>query len=384
MQAEDRLKEGIPTTAFAFRGYNVTNLGRTPELLAHPTYGPRLSAVLGEASQTCSEALNRPVDLLTRVRSAKETTDLSSYAEDVALIVAVEIAQLRLLEEFFGIAVGDAKLVVGYSLGEAAALIAAGVYEMRHLLRVPITLADDAVALARDVALGVLFTRGPALDRTAVKRLCLEISHKGKGTLGISTYLSPNALLLLGQEDTLDRFRSAMRSVLPAQTHLRKNPHRWPPLHTPITWQRAIPNRAAVLLETLPGGFRSPSLPLLSGVTGRTSYNEHNSRELLHRWVDHPQRLWSMIYRTLAAGVETVVHVGPAPNLIPATFKRLGEDVRGQLAGRSPASLGLRAVACMVRRPWLAQLLPSCAALLRAPFIRHVNLEDWLLERTPT
>jgi hypothetical protein len=40
--------------------------------------------------------------------------------------------------------------------------------------------------------------------------------------------------------------------------------------------------------------------------------------------------------------------------------------VRGQLAGRSPTSLGLRAVSCMVRRPWLAQLLPSSAALLRA------------------
>src|SRR5688572_20719180 len=101
---------------------------------------------------------------------------------------------------------------------------------MRHLLRVPLTLADNAAALARDVTLGVLFSRGPALDLTAVKRLCLEISLKGKGTVGISTYLSPNALLLLGQEDTLDQFKAAMRDVLPAQTHLRKNPRRWPPL----------------------------------------------------------------------------------------------------------------------------------------------------------
>jgi [acyl-carrier-protein] S-malonyltransferase len=384
MQAQDQLKDGIRTTAFAFRGYNVTNLGRTPELLAHPSYGPTMASVLGEASQTCSEVLGRPVDLLGRVRSATETTGLTSYAEDVALIVAVEIAQIRLLEEFFGIAVGEGRLAFGYSLGEAGALVAAGMYEMRHLLRVPLTLADDAVDLARDVALGVLFSRGPALDRTAVKRLCLEISHKGKGTVGVSTHLSPNALLLLGQEGTLDRFKSAMRDVLPAQTHLRKNPQRWPPLHTPITWQRAIPNRAAVLLETLPGGFGAPSLPLLSGVTGRSSYDDNNSRELLHRWVDHPQLLWNMIYRTLASGVETVIHVGPAPNLIPATFKRLSEDVRGQLAGRSPASLGLRAVSCMVRRPWLAQLLPSGAALLRAPFIRHVILEDWLLDRMPS
>jgi [acyl-carrier-protein] S-malonyltransferase len=384
MQEQDGLQAGIPTTAFAFRGYNVSNLGRTPELLVHPSYGPTVASVLGEASRTCSEILGRPVDLVGRVRMSKETTDLASYAEDVALIVAVEVAQLRLLQELFGIALRDARLAFGYSLGEAAALIAAGVYEMRHLLRVPLTLAEDAATLAHDVELGVLFSRGPALDRTAVKRLCLEITHKGKGTLGVSTYLSPNALLLLGQEDTLGRFKSAMRDVLPTQTHLRKNPRRWPPLHTPITWQRAIPNRAAVLLETLPGGFRAPSLPVLSGVTGRTSYDDLNSRELLHRWVDHPQRLWSMIYETLVAGVETVIHVGPAPNLIPATFKRLSEDVRGQFAGHSPTHLGLLAVSCMVRRPWLAKLLPSRAALLRAPFVRHIILEDWLLERTPS
>ena len=86
MKPQDRLKEGIRTTAFAFRGYNVTNLGRTPELLAHPSYGPTVSAVLGEASKTCTEVLGRPVDLLARIRSAQETTDLTTYAEDVALM----------------------------------------------------------------------------------------------------------------------------------------------------------------------------------------------------------------------------------------------------------------------------------------------------------
>ena len=29
----------LSQAAFAFRGYNITNLGRTPELLAHPAYG---------------------------------------------------------------------------------------------------------------------------------------------------------------------------------------------------------------------------------------------------------------------------------------------------------------------------------------------------------
>jgi [acyl-carrier-protein] S-malonyltransferase len=37
----------------------------------------------------------------------------------------------------------------------------------------------------------------------------------------------------------------------------------------------------------------------------------------------------------------------------------------------------------MNRHTWLASVLPSKAALLRAPFLTHVVLEDWLLEQRP-
>lgn len=375
------LKARLRTSAFAFRGYNVTNLGRTPELLAHPRYGPTVAAVLDEASQIAEAVLGRPVDLRARVQDQRESQDLSSYAEDLALIVAVDIAQIRLLDQLFGVPLQEAKLAFGYSLGEASALIAGGVFEMQHLLRAPLTFADDLVELGRDVRMGVLFSRGPALDELAVKRLCLTISNESPATIGISSILSPNAMLLLGQADTVSRFQAAMAEVMPPMTYLRHNQHFWAPMHTPITWQRAIPNRGALLLEKLPGGFRAPSLPILSGSDEQACYGDQNSRELLHDWIDHPQRLWSMIYRTLAGGVDTVVHVGPAPNLIPATFRRLAEDVHGQLNGYSPTSLGLRAMSHLVRRPWLAQVLPERAALLRAPMLRHIILEDWLLEQ---
>ena len=108
-------------------------------MLAHPRYGPTVAAVLDEASQVAEAVLGRPVDLRTRVENKRETQDLTTYAEDLALIIAVEMAQLRLLDQFFGIAMRDAKLAFGYSLGEASALIGGGVYEMQHLLRAPLT-----------------------------------------------------------------------------------------------------------------------------------------------------------------------------------------------------------------------------------------------------
>ncbi len=375
------LPEAIPTAAFAFRGYDVANLGRTPELLDHPAYGPTVEAALREAGDACRAATGRPADLVGRVRRREETRGLDTYAEDVALVVAASVAQVRLLEDRFAAPLRRARLAFGYSLGELSALIAAGVYGLADLLRVPLALAADAADLAADVTMGVLFSRGTALDVPAVRHLCLEINQDGTGVIGVSAVLSPNCVLLLGQGGTVDRFAAGARARLAGPVAVRKNPHRWPPLHTPITWQRALPNRAAVLLQTARGGLTAPPVPILSGVTGRADYAADNSRDLLQRWVDHPQRLWDQVAGTLAAGVRTVVHVGPAPNLIPATFRRLAEDVRGQLDGSAPGSLGRRLVSRLARRPWLAQLLPAGAALLRAPAVRHINLEDWLLEQ---
>jgi [acyl-carrier-protein] S-malonyltransferase len=251
---------------------------------------------------------------------------------------------------------------------------------MVELLRVPLSLCEDCVALAHDVSMGVLFSRGPALDQAAVKRLCLHISQEGRGVIDMSAQLAPNSVLLLGQRDTVERYQKKMRTLMP-EAHLRKKNLSLPPMHTAIVRQRAIAERASVLLETASGGFQAPSVRLFSGVTGKASYNDHNSRDLLYRWVDHPQQLWSMVHETMVSGAEAVIHVGPAPNIIPATFKRLAEDIRGQTKGYTPSRLGLRAVSQLARRPWLSQLLPSATALLRAPFVQQINLEDWLLDQ---
>ena len=252
---------------------------------------------------------------------------------------------------------------------------------MHHALKFALVVAEDCVVLAHTVTMGVLFSRGPLLDVDDVKRLCLRINAEGAGVIAISSILAPNTVLLLGQHGTVDRFGKLMHDVFPKRVYLRKNSERWPPLHTPLVWQRNIPNRAGALAHTLPGGFTKPDPPVFSLVTGSTSYNDFNSREILMQWMDHPQRLWDAIYETLASGVETVIHVGPAPNLIPATFNRLRDNVQAQLTGNSLNKLGLRAMARAAARPWLTAVLPSRTALLRAPAVEHIILEDWLLEQ---
>src|SRR3954447_11744108 len=124
------LKDRLSNAAFVFRGYNVTNLGRSRELLAHHAYGPVVEHHLHEASQIASELLGRKIDLVARVERGEET-DLETYGDAIALIISMEQAQLRLLEEFFGIDHTKARLSFGYSLGEIGALVAGGVMDLR-------------------------------------------------------------------------------------------------------------------------------------------------------------------------------------------------------------------------------------------------------------
>ena len=68
--------------------------------------------------------MNASVDLVQRVRLEKEPS--LKYHESIALIVAVELAQIDILKTFL-ISHSSANMMYGFSLGELSALTAGGV-----------------------------------------------------------------------------------------------------------------------------------------------------------------------------------------------------------------------------------------------------------------
>lgn len=374
------LGKNLGNTAFAFKGYNVRNLGKTPELLAHPRYGAILERTLIEASEICSDVMGAPVDLVARVRTRHVET-LADYHESIMLVIAAELAQIEILREHFGIELAEANLAYGFSMGELAVLAATNVLTMRDAVEIPLKMSKDAAELAQDVTLGVIFSRsGKMIDRNKVRDLCTKINAERQGVIDVSTYLSPNSMLLLGQGDTIDRFKKRLGEISDERIAIRKNSDKWPPLHTSIVWQRNITNRSQVLMQQIQSGFTAPAVPLYSMATGDFPYDGTNTREIVGRWIDQPQRLWGAVDTTLARGVKTVIHVGPAPNIIPATFKRLAANVEAMAkSGRS--RMPVQTLSRMVERKWLAAMLPKRVNLLRAPTVRHINLEDWLLQQ---
>lgn len=373
---------GLEDAALAFRGYNVTNLGRSRELLNHPAYGPIVREELARAGAICAETIGRSVDLVSDVENSRETT-IDTFPDDVSMVVAMEVAQVRLLQEFFGVDPQKCRLTTGYSIGELTSLLVGGVYEMEQVLPIPLSLSEDCAALAPNVTMGVIFTRGPALDFKQLQRICMVISAEGHGLIGPSTQLAPNAALVLGQGETIARFSKLKGDFFEGRVIVHKNPNRWPPLHTPLVWEKNIPNRAGMQVYHMEGGRQAPNPPILSCVTGGIDYDEFNSRDILVRWTDHPQLLWNVIDEMLSTGVKTIIHVGPEPNIIPSTFERLSSNVEQQMSGKYLQAISKGVVSGLNRFAWLRTILPAKSALLRAPHLRHVILEDWLLEREP-
>jgi [acyl-carrier-protein] S-malonyltransferase len=378
--SREDLKRRIGTAAIAFRGYDQSNLGRAAEFLEHDAYGPIVRAMLDSASTLSSEVLGRRVDLAARALAGEPST-LDTFVHDIATVVALELAQLKLLEQFFDVPAREARLSFGHSIGELSALVLGGMYQMEQLLPVPLSLAPDCAALTPNTTMGILSVQGHALQVEHVQHLCETISRKGHGLVGPSTYLSPYQVLVLGQGDTLDLLEAEMSHFLPPNVTLRRKPNKWPPLHTPLVWQRNIPNRTAMLMHQIQGGERKPSPSVISCATGVANYDEWNSRSILADWTDHAQRIWDVMENTLASGVELVIHVGPEPKLIPTCFDRLGHRIMKQLRTRHLERLGSSVIPSIGRSRWLARTLPANAVLLRAPFVNHIILEDWLLSQ---
>lgn len=373
----DSIASGIARTAFAFRGYNQKNLGRTPELLQHDVYGPIVEKYLALGSEICSEAMGLKVDLVERVRSKIEP-NLQEYHEAITLVAAAELAQIEILKSVFDISLNDADMMYGFSLGELTALVAGGVLTMEDSISIPLQMSRDAAALAEDVTLAILFSRSDKLlPRENVRRVCSQINKEGNGVIGVSAFLAPNSMLLMGQGNTIQRLKELKGEITEERISLRVNDGKWPPLHTPIVWQKNITNRSQFLMHTIDSGFTPPSIPLLSLATGEFSYDGVNTREVIGKWIDQPQLLWEAVDTTLLRGDDTVIHVGPEPNIIPATFSRLATNVQLQTKDQLP----MRTLSTIVRQGWLSAILPKRANLLRAPHIRHIVLEDWLLSR---
>jgi [acyl-carrier-protein] S-malonyltransferase len=223
-------------------------------------------------------------------------------------LVATSIAAWRVAED----AGLRPALVMGHSLGEYTALVAAGALTMEDalpLVRNRGRFMQDAAAGRRTAMAAIL-----GLSAEAVRGVCRAAS--GRGVVEPSNFNSPGQVVIAGDEAAVQeaivraKAAGAKRAVLlPVSA----------PFHTSL--MRPAAERLTPLLDAL--AVRDAAIPVVSNVSAQPVRSPREIREALAAQVDSPVR-WDDSLRTMAAlGATAYVELGPGSSLAGLIRKTL-------------------------------------------------------------
>ncbi len=208
-------------------------------------------------------------------------------------------------------------VVAGHSLGEYAALVAAGVLALKDavpLVRLRAQAMQEAVPAGTGAMAAVL-----GLDADVVKAACVDAAQ-GEVVAAVN-FNSPEQTVIAGHAAAVQRAmavlseRGAKRTVaLPVSA----------PFHCSLM-QPAADRLAAVL----PGiAFARPQIALVNNVDVATPDEADAIRDALVRQAAAPVRWVEVIQRMAALGVTTVAECGPGKVLAGLT-KRIDRNLKG-------------------------------------------------------
>jgi [acyl-carrier-protein] S-malonyltransferase len=273
--------------------------------------------VLAEATQ----ALGRDVVEGCRDEAALATTEFAQPA-----LLACDVAAFRTLEAA-GMAFGGA---AGHSLGEFAALVAAGVLEFGDAMQIVAVRgrAMQQAGEARPGTMTALLGVGPE-DAAA---LCDEA--RGDDVLLVANENSPQQSVISGSVLAIERAESlaAERKIRAVRLNVAGA------FHSPLMEPAVEPLSAAID----DAAFGSPAFPIASNVTGALVSDPRELRALAKRHVVSPVR-WAACAQALkAAGAEPFVEAGPG-DVLTKLAKRVVPGARTAAVGSPEAAATLAA-----------------------------------------
>lgn len=267
-------------------------------------------AVLDESSA----ALGRDVVAMCRDEAALATTDVVQPA-----LLAVGVAAFRVLEASGTTVAGGA----GHSLGEFAALVAAGVLELSPALEI-VAVRGRAMQAAAEARPGTM-TALLGVDAEGAAGLCDEA--RAGDVLIVANENSPNQAVISGSVPAVERAEAiaAERRIRTVRLNVAGA------FHSPLMEPAAEALSAAIDAAS----FSAPRFPVASNVTGALVEDPGELRELAKRHVVSPVR-WERCARALAtAGADVFLEAGPG-NVLTKLAKRVVPDARAVAVG-SPA-----------------------------------------------
>ncbi|MBW8312405.1 MAG: ACP S-malonyltransferase [Rhizobium sp.] len=294
--------------AFVFPGQGSQSLGMLAELAA---VHPQVQATFAEASEGAG------VDLWSLSQQGPED-QLNQTEFTQPALLAAGVAVWRAWQAQGGAA---PSLLAGHSLGEYAALVAAGA----------ITLADGArlvrergrlMQLAVPAGTGAMAAVLGAED-ALVAEVCEAVS--GDDVVVPANYNSPGQVVIGGSAAAVDRALAelAARGVRKAVKLAVSVPS-----HTPL--MREAANRLAEVMAGL--SWNEPSIPVVQNVDGEVHAGVQAIRDALVRQLYLPVRWTDCVQALATRGATHVVECGPG-KVLTGLAKRIDKSLDARAIG---------------------------------------------------
>ncbi len=298
--------------AVVFPGQGSQSVGMADPWVGHPAG----RAVLEEAS----EAMGRDV-----VAGCHDDAALATTAFVQPALLAVGLAGFAVCEaDGMPAPVG----VAGHSLGEFAALVAAGVLALPEALDL-VVVRGEAMQRAGEANPGAM-TALLGVDAVAATALCDEV--RGEDTLLVANLNSPVQVVASGSVPAIERLEALAKDRKTRAVRLPVAGAFHSPLMEPAV--AAIDER----IDSL--AFRPPRFPVAENVSGALVDDPGELEALLKRHVISPVR-WEDCARALAgAGAATFVEPG-AGDVLTKLQKRIDPEVRAIAVGSPDAARSL-------------------------------------------
>jgi len=289
--------------AFVFPGQGSQSLGMMS------AYGD--NAVIRAAFDEASRALGRDLWQLVNDGPAEA---LNQTVNTQPLMLTAGIAVWRLWQDKGG---PSPALVAGHSLGEYAALVAAGVLELADavpLVELRAKAMQEAVPAGEGAMAAIL-----GIDAAAVMRAC-EAAAQGQVVQAVN-FNAPEQTVIAGHKAAVERAAEACKAagakravMLPVSA----------PFHCSLMQPAAEKLKARLAELTL----KAPTIPVVNNVDVATPADPAAIRDALGRQAAAPVRWVETMQAMQAAGVTHIYECGPG-KVLAGLVKRCADGVNG-------------------------------------------------------
>jgi [acyl-carrier-protein] S-malonyltransferase len=284
--------------ALCFPGQGSQAAGMADSLLATPATRELLAA-----------ASEHGLDLAAALGGDDDALRPTEVAQPALLLVCCALASA-----LPGDAVSVAG-VAGHSVGEYAALVAAGALQPAAAMGLVVERGRAMAGMRRG---GMAALLGAELE--VAEEVCRAVADGGAGTVVVANVNAPGQVVLSGESAAL-----AAAIELATQRGVR----RAMPLnvsgafHSPLMAPAA--ERFAALLDAAP--LRDPRVPVACNVDGAAVGDAAGLRDRLRRQLTAPVRWVDCVQTLLGLGVDTLVEVGPG-GVLTGLARRIAPGAR--------------------------------------------------------